>query len=766
MKRPMFFILAVMLAMTANAAKLTEQQALAKAQQFMKGKTFSITTKKRVANVMGEPINDAFYVFNAKEGGFVIVSGDDRTAPVLGYSETGRLDINAIPQALESWFQGYADQLAWLTDHPSARIAHRTINGSAISPLLGETEWAQSTPYNLHCPVTSKGYSLTGCVATAMAQIMYYHRWPAQTTKEIPGYTTNTLKLTIDSIPVSAIDWENILPKYSTSSTTIQQHAVADLMFKCGASVHMDYDMEGSGSSLSDVVTSLKEYFDYDASVSVIFRSHYGVERWNNIIYSELEAGRPVCYRGQSTTKGGHAFVIDGYDKDDYFHVNWGWEGRCNGYFLLSILAPEDTDNGYNNNQAAVIGIQKNTGTTIDEEYKDGDYFTDFTEEGIEMSFRIINVKEKICEVKLYSIDRNTTGTVTIPSYAKGFRVTSLGDYAFRECTEITSLVLPPTLETISAYAIYHCNQLKTLFIPASVSDISDGAIMNNGNLMSIVVDSLNPFFESRDGILYRKTNGVRRLWCYPSGLENEFTIPADVTEVNGYAFNHCKITKLVFPKTVIWVGSSVASGCSNLREVIWDASMTTITSYAFSNCSALSKIELSEGLQEISPYSFALCPIAEINIPATVRKIGERAFSYCNSLKRVSFSTRVTSFGDGAFYNCKNLNEIIVAYNNIDLFKKALPESFFDEENYQNATLYIPTGTADFFKNTDGWNCSRTLLSKEILFRHGLVAIFGDIMLKTHLVHTIPITQSELSDSQTKKTLQKQLSFSQAMKH
>ena len=215
---------------------------------------------------------------------------------------------------------------------------------------------------------------MTGCVATAMAQVMFYHQWPEQTTMEIPGFVSTTYKIECPAIPAAtAFDWESMLPRYKgVVSSEQQQQAVAQLMVACGTSLNMDYGLASSGASTSTVGQRLKRYFDYDASTTHLNRVNYKLAEWNELIYAELAESRPVVYHG-SSSGGGHAFVVDGYDKDGFFHVNWGWSGDCNGYFQLSLLDPDSnsgigastTSDGYAIGQGAVVGIRPNTGVSI-----------------------------------------------------------------------------------------------------------------------------------------------------------------------------------------------------------------------------------------------------------------------------------------------------------------------------------------------------------------------------------------------------------------
>jgi hypothetical protein len=203
-----------------------------------------------------------------------------------------------------------------------------------------------------------------------MAQVMYYHQWPKQTVAEIPGYTSKDKGFVLPAISAGkSIDWENMVPKYTGGETDAQKQAVAELMLLCGTAVQMNYSASSSGASTSYVADAWVNYLDYDAATIYEQRSRYRLAAWNQKVYDELAAGRPVLYAGQSSG-GGHAFVIDGYGGDDYFHVNWGWGGGSNNYFLLSILDPgsnsgigaSSSTDGYSYDQGAIFGAQPNTG--------------------------------------------------------------------------------------------------------------------------------------------------------------------------------------------------------------------------------------------------------------------------------------------------------------------------------------------------------------------------------------------------------------------
>ncbi len=367
------------------AGVVTWQEAQKKATAFIQQQHITAIAPHR-ANTFQENISENkaevsahYYAFNIGEkGGFVVVSSDDRTPAILGYTEEGEFNAETIPSNMKAWLEGYNEQLAYLKQHPDA-ITNRVSfldEHESIRPLLS-SNWNQDAPYNNLCPKDGTEPSVTGCVATAMAQVMYYHQYPAKTTVTIPAYTTYTKNIKVSSIGVTTINWANMLDRYNNSETTVQKNAVATLMKLCGASIEMDYTSKASGAASYLVPIALKKYFDYDKATTLVIRDDYRARDWDKLIYNELSRKRPVYYSGTSTG-GGHAFVIDGYYQNGFYHVNWGWGGASNGYFLLSILDPDNhsgigassSTDGYSFEQEAMIGAQPNTGEEPDIEVK------------------------------------------------------------------------------------------------------------------------------------------------------------------------------------------------------------------------------------------------------------------------------------------------------------------------------------------------------------------------------------------------------------
>ena len=327
--------------------------------------------------------SSAYYVFNVGEkDGFVIVSGDDQTESILGYAEEGRFNIDEAPENMLAWLKEYEKQIVWVQENGVVRKSTpRRAAKAAISPMI-KSKWNQRRPYNLYCyNETGQWYAVTGCVATAMAQIMYYHQWPKQTKVGIPAFNIDyqteetSYTYTWEAQPATTFAWSSMQDTYSINEdleltdATTQDKAVAKLMRYCGQSVKMQYGENASGASSNSATTAFVKYFGYDEDLHLVKRDNYK-DDWDELIYSELADGRPVMYGGATESGGGHSFIVDGY-KDGMFSINWGWSGNHDGYFLLTALDPDDdgqtgaSSGGYNYRQDAIIGIQKPDGYNV-----------------------------------------------------------------------------------------------------------------------------------------------------------------------------------------------------------------------------------------------------------------------------------------------------------------------------------------------------------------------------------------------------------------
>lgn len=335
----------------AHAGQITEQEALDKAKTFMQGKRFK-TSGRRLTP--GKQVNQTFkhlYVFNVEaDEGFVIVSGDDRTQSILGYAYTGEINMGQMPCNMK-WLLSYYDTAIGQLGDDFPQSASTTLSSATYAeiPAIVGTQWGQGDPYNAQCPQHEGERCITGCVATAMAQVINHNRWPQSQTTEIPAYTTNTLHISMPALPAKQFNWDNM--------TAV---GIAELMLYCGQAVKMDYNTAASGAMFRDVPEAMKSIFGYSTAASLASRASYTDEQWVDMIYKELQEGYPVLYFGQSATDGGHAFIVDGY-ADGKYHINWGWNGYCDGFFTLDNLNP-NMENGFNLRQEMVINAWRPAG--------------------------------------------------------------------------------------------------------------------------------------------------------------------------------------------------------------------------------------------------------------------------------------------------------------------------------------------------------------------------------------------------------------------
>ena len=352
MKKLLLTLLAVMVTVVVNAERVSKQEALQKARQFMPDKQFGET--KAFARSGGIAEVEPFYIFNVEnKGGFVIISGDDRMPDILGYSDHGSLDQQTAPCNVK-WLLGYYKKVANSLNEQPNKIKTRSLDRSsmsAINPLI-TTTWDQGTPYNDLCPVYNGHRCVTGCVATAMAQVIYYNRWPQGPTNSVDAYTPQSIGIEMPQLEPTEFAWDNM-----TNAD------ISRLMLYCGQSVRMEYGVGESGANSFLIAPALINVFGYSQTTHRVERSSYQDDDWELLLYNELAEGRPIIYDGQGSA-GGHEFVCDGYDGNGRFHFNWGWSGSEDGFFALTNLNPGGSD--FTSDQSATISIQPPTGNVVD----------------------------------------------------------------------------------------------------------------------------------------------------------------------------------------------------------------------------------------------------------------------------------------------------------------------------------------------------------------------------------------------------------------
>jgi hypothetical protein len=536
-----------------------------------------------------------YYVYNVGNNqGFVIVSGDDAARSILGYALQGSFAVNNIPANVQGWLDMYKAQIQYAMKATSFTLLDSTAvlkssNTSpqltdSVQPLLGNIIWDQDKPYNLFCPynTTAKANTETGCVATAMAQIMKYYQWPV-TGIGSQSYTDSPYgTLSVDFSKVT-YDWGNMQNGYGVTTTGKQDTAVSTLMYDCGVAVKMQYNITangGSSASTSDAGIALINNFGYDSGVQSYDRSLFTESQWENLIQNELKAARPVLYAG-NTNVDGHAFVCDGFDSNDLYHINWGWSGLFNGYFQLSALNPDwpgsgGETGGFTQYQQIIAGIQKPS-TTAHVTYQLGTYnqgiasststLSSISTQKLNLSFGFMN----------FGIN-NFTGKVGVGLFKNGVyqqtlssaSISSLGSYSYYGSYPFSNVSLSGLASgNYQIYCIYQpadstswsiikpsigfANYLNvtisgttaTIQVPSTSPvltltqpvQLAENAYQNKTGVFNVSVNNSGTEFYSNVGLyIYSKTNAAYHQYvdtgvvCIPSGATQNIVFSGTLT--------------------------------------------------------------------------------------------------------------------------------------------------------------------------------------------------------------------------------------------
>ena len=638
-----------MSAISMCAQQVSEEAAEQKALEFlMQGSSADSGTKRKAPRTAPQlrlaNEQDEYYVFNDDaNGGYVIVSGDERLPDVLGYSYESTFDADNIPSNMQGLLDGYAKQVEYVREHPEVEVVQRkVVSGGSISPLV-QCHWNQGTPYNNKCPQYQGERCITGCVATAMAQIMYYHQWPEQMREKLPDYVTWSLEMLVSDISPKdyKIDWANMLPSYSSGYTQAQADAVAMLMRLCGVAVEMDYSPRRSGASANG--DEFFKYFGYDGNHEYVYSGNYSSDGWEQLLYDELADGRPILYYGFNNVEG-HAYVIDGYKSPNYFHVNFGWGGSSDGFFLL-INIPD-----FNQNQAAVIGLQplKPNTPSAYVVYNKGVltyYYDDQRDhrEGLVFPYK-----------KIPEYTKNATVKCVIDPSFKNYRITSARGMfeGFKKLETITGLENLNTASVRDAsYMFYDCSSLTSL----DVSKFNTENVTNMeymfaycSSLVNLDVSSFNTEKVINMEGMFNSCSSLKDLDVSSFNTEN-------VTDM-GYMFGGCSSL------TIINVSSFNTGKVSNMNGM-------------FIGCSSLTNLDVTHfntknvknmGWMFASCSSMTNLDVSKFDTGKVTNMYG--IFASCSSLASLDvthFNTRnVTNMGY-MFHNCALLTNLDVSHFN-----------------------------------------------------------------------------------------------------
>ncbi len=306
---------------------------------------------------------NAYYAFNINGGGFIIIAGEDRATQVLGYSDKGLLNANNLPCNLKALLDSYQREIEYLQSYegddliPIALSSQKVTVG--VDPLI-KTNWGQEMPYYLQCPLYQGEYCVVGCVATAMAQVMKYWRYP-ESSAAISGFYSYGYG-NVSALPATTFNYSLMLKSYchwdwdnseliQDTYTQAQAQEVAKLSRYCGQAVEMQYSPEGSGAYSSDQLSAMKK-FGYRSTAKLVQKSgwwgsNYTTAQWEALMKTELNAGRPILYSADDPSAGGHAFICDGYNDEGKFHYNFGWYGTCDGWYVSTALNMTHRDGDY-----------------------------------------------------------------------------------------------------------------------------------------------------------------------------------------------------------------------------------------------------------------------------------------------------------------------------------------------------------------------------------------------------------------------------------
>lgn len=433
---------------------------------------------------------NVYYAFNIDGGGFIIVAGEDRASQVLGYSDRGKLDFNNLPDNFKALMAGYKEQIEYLQAHPELKVTPvmRATDEAGIAPLI-TTNWGQEEPYDWQCPVYQNEYCVVGCVATAMAQVMYYWKYPTTCTG-VNSYYCYDIGQTLAALPETSFNYTLMLPSYchwdwdnsvlvQDTYTDAQAQEVAKLSRYCGQAVRMGYSPEGSGAYTSDQLTAMKN-FGYSATARDVMRdswwsTNYTTAQWEAMIKQELDKRQPILYSATDPAAGGHAFICDGYNSDGLFHFNFGWYGTCDGWYASTALNMTHRDGDYlrfNSNHEMLLGVVPPTYCLISADAIEASGELMFLGETYDIQATNVNIMTTNTSTNLMFSLLDEAGSrkaasevvnVTIASFEQGSTVTS-------------ALTLPATLATGSyelQLSYYIQNPRSSMVVPCESGELN-----------------------------------------------------------------------------------------------------------------------------------------------------------------------------------------------------------------------------------------------------------------------------------------------------
>ena len=767
-KKISLIVLASLISLGLSAEDISEEQARQIAVQFWGDSTPS-TARRAAASLLltYQPEGSEFYVFNRPGGdGWVIVAGDNGASPtILAYSDKGSFDYNKSPDATKTILTGYTKSIQDLRQSGiSESILSKAPKRAAIivAPLL-KTSWNQNTPYNNQCPTADEGGGRcpTGCVATAIAQIMNYWQWP----KQGYGKHTNTDNNETRDFSQSTYDWDNMLDSYS-DYTEVQANAVAQLMADVGCAMNMMYRSSESGTLSIDAAQALLRNFSYSGELHMHHMMDKKGIKVNNLtaeqgseideddealIRSELASKRPIYMGVSSRYKEKHAVVCDGYDADDYFHINFGWGSDADGFYRLlsmgkfgeyvsSELITNIKPSPYGNSSACVNGVW-------------------YTANGSEQVF--VTGAEK----------QDVTITNQVEIGGKSRPVNYLWSSAFRE-TDLTNLTFPGTIKTIPEQAFYGCTQLETADLEG-VTHIGKEAFVYNDHLRYVSLgDALQEvgeraFYDCRSltscvnfpatlRLIDKEAFSSTRIGCVifagkgfeieEGGLNSNSKFSATGLEKAARLHSHSVgvlIGDFIISPTCQYDESAVTGEFDHIilpkKLKKYDPSIfglgTSAAEFAVkkgnSNYVSVNSMLLTKDLKTLVAF-----PCYEISdrqlikrdlayIPAGITKIEEHAFSNGPSIVQIPASVKQM---DGAFTNCGSLRHLYMLGSTPPVINDEATFTPSINEYGSSCKLYVPHGSKETYQQANVWKNFENIDDSELYLQGPLCySISGD---------------------------------------
>ena len=663
-----------------SSQQITKERALEKANRFVTsakmGQTKRSSAARRPAQLTLASNTEDYYIFNDEQnGGYVIIGGDERQQAVLGYSSDGHFDANSISDNFQALLDGYARQAAYLRAHLNyAPTAAKRVTGVVVSPLL-DCEWGQGFPYYNMCPTVGDLHCLTGCVATAFAQILYYHKWPEKGQGQI-SYDSDGQTYSTD-FSQSTYRWDLMLPSYDENSSQASQDAVALLMKDVGYAFQTFYGLGDSGAS-DDPVT-LINYFDYDQSMRLIIRDYVNQETWDNTIVEELKNNRPVYLSGGSPT-GGHAMVIDGCDSDGYFHINFGWNGRDNGYFATSGIY-------FNGDQSILVGIKKNEGGQKTYTFCANDDFVYLPEEGwmtiTGYGIRIYHYGRSGDDYYAATAVENVATHEVIycseEKYGRDYWISvdlPDGDYKVYPVARAEGQDWQKVLFSDNRQSYVDLN------VTNGVRTFANNNIYNGLQDGAYEIDGVYYFldFDTKEAQVTFKNDKY-------DGYSGDVTIPGHfsyegtdftVTSIGDYAFRECTIGTLTIPNTVKTIEMSFYS--ANIGKIVFEtgSQLRNLGGLCFNSLKTRDmEFNLPEGLTLLPTHILQTCFQTWISLPSTLTTIEGTPFNYSWNLRT------------------------LVMNNPTPI---AVQKDFFLGVDWKRCTLYVPEGSVERYASADNW--------------------------------------------------------------